>query len=274
MNRPRHGCMIPALTLALLWASSSAAQQHKPIPPYRCSGQTDKVLSGIEISTPGVAVEVTSNCTLTIRNSRIHGGKVAIKVTGNGTLNIIKATVESHKVAVLTAGNGTTNARGSTFYGKSQVAGNGDFNNNGGNTFHKKGRKVKGPIARAEAPAAPGGEPVAPKKKYKKHGVIKCVGAGHRTLKGRSIITAGTAIKVMGSCKVTLINCRIEAGKAAVSVVGSGVVVLHDSTIKGRRAAIKIVGTGSVKAKDSRIIGGIKVVGTGAFINLGGNTIK
>ena len=89
-----------------------------------------------------------------------------------------------------------------------------------------------------------------------------------------SWITAGNAVKVVGSCRITLIGCHIEAGKAAVAIMGSGVVVIRDSYIKGRQAAVKIVGSGTVKAKNSRIFGKVKAVGTARFVDQGGNTIK
>ena len=191
MIRARHIIWItPVLTATLLWALPAAAQNHKPRKPYRCTGQTDKVLSGVEISTAGIAVKVTGNCTLHINNSFIRGGKTAIKVTGNGTLSIRNSTVVSSRTAVLTTGNGTTNAKNSTFHGRNRVKGNGDFNNNGGNKFRKPGGKVKAPKApppRAEAPAPPPADKPKPKpgKGYRKHAVIKCLGAGRRTLRRR-----------------------------------------------------------------------------------------
>lgn len=275
MNRARFIGMIPMTALALLWAAPAAAQNLKPHPAYTCSGQTDKVLNSVEINVPGIAVEVHGNCTLTIKNSRIHGGKKAIRVHGNGTLNIRNTVVVASKVAVHTHGNGTTNAKNSTFRGKIRVSGNGDFNKRGGNKFRKPGKPGK--RVKAPPPPPPPAEddtPAPPRKKYKKHGVVKCVGAGKRVLKGRKIITAGNAIKVVGSCRITLIGCYIEAGKAAVAVMGSGTIIIKDSIIKGGQAAIKIVGSGKVVAKDSRIKGGVKVVGTGRFVDKGGNTLK
>lgn len=263
------------LITALLWAAPAAAQNHKPHPAYRCSGQTDKVLSGVHIETGGIAIRVSGNCTLIIKNSFIRGGAKAIHVSGNGTLHIKTSTVVSSRIAVHTSGNGTTNAKKTTFFGRSAVSGNGDFNNNGGNKFRKPGA-FKGPTARPPAaesppPAAP---PAAGPVGYKKHAPVRCIGAGHRVLKKRFIHTRGNAISTMGSCKVTLIDCHLDAGKNGIIARGSSLIVIRNSTIKGGSAAIRIIGSGTVKARGSRIFGGVKTVGSSRFVNQGGNTIK
>ncbi len=103
--------------------------------------------------------------------------------------------------------------------------------------------------------------------------MIKCIGSGHRTLKGRSIITGGTAISIVGSCSVTLKRCLIQA-KNAIVVQGSGSVIIRNSVIRGRKSAIKILGSGVVKAKNSRIIGRIKAIGTATYVDQGGNSRK
>ena len=93
-------------------------------------------------------------------------------------------------------------------------------------------------------------------------------------MKNRRIETPGDAVKVVGTCSVTIVGSEIVAGGFGVLSVGTGEVRIVDSVVRGKKGAVSIKGTGSVHAKGSKLSGGVKTIGTGRFVDGGGNTVE
>ena len=70
-------------------------------------------------------------------DSRVDGGGQAIKVLGDGDLTIKRSVVRGGEAAVVVTGNGTVGASKSRFSGRIVKKGDGDFDDEGGNTFGK-----------------------------------------------------------------------------------------------------------------------------------------
>jgi len=83
-----------------------------------------------------VAVLARGNCTLTLEQSEISGN-VALQVQGNATVSLLNCRVEGSSVAVEVSGNGTVRASGSVFRGRLAQAGNGSFEDGGGNSWQR-----------------------------------------------------------------------------------------------------------------------------------------
>lgn len=100
-----------------------------------CHENEDLLLRGATVSTAGNGVLVQGNCTITIDDSQISSGENALLVEGNGTIIIRNSQIQGKRNALLIQGNGTVEAENSNFTGHKQLEDNGDFEDNGGNTW-------------------------------------------------------------------------------------------------------------------------------------------
>lgn len=262
--------LLGSLGLIMLVASPASAGPPKGLKPHApivCKGNRDIKLVKRHIETRGDAITIIGNCDVVVEGSQIVAGGAAIKLMGNGDISITNSVVRGAAHAIHLMGNGTVKAKGTQFHGKISVLGNGEFKDLGGNTFDKRGPKPKG------KPDEPAAEPPPAPGKLKKADPPRCVGSRGLTLTNRLIKTEGDGVAVVGSCTIRLVNCRVEAGANGVAMIGSGRVVLENTYVKGR-SAVSIVGSGDVSAQGCQLHGGIQRVGTGKFIDKGGNTIK
>ncbi len=100
-----------------------------------CYGTEDLLLDGADISVQGNGVVVEGSCTITIRNSQISASENALLVQGNGDIIISGSQVQGARNAVQILGNGTVEATNTTFVGQKDVQDNGDFEDEGGNSW-------------------------------------------------------------------------------------------------------------------------------------------
>jgi len=265
-----------SLTTLLLFAGSANAGPHlRPHPPLVCKDNQELKLVKRVINADAVAVIASDNCRLTLDSCEIVGGGNALKVSDNAEVKLRNSMVQGHG-AMLISENASVSARGSRIFGRITTTENGEFKNKGGNTLHKgrgPGRRPHAsPPADAPEDTPPADEP-APAR-LKPAPPVRCVGSDDIRLHNRLIKTGGDGVAVVGSCNIFLTNCRVEAGKNGIAVTGSGNVTLRNTEVIGRAAAISILGSGNVVAEGCRINGKIRRVGTGKFVNKGGNTIR
>jgi hypothetical protein len=261
---------LPSLLALLLagpaWGGPPAGLKRSK--PIVCRGNKGINLTKRLIETKGDAITLMGNCNLVINRAYITAGGTAIKVMGNGDVKILDSHIQGKRFAVQILGNGTVVAEGSTFVGKIGKLGSGEFKDAGRNTFGKGGA-TKQP---AEKPTDEADK--APPKKLKPAPPVRNMGSNDIKLVNRLIKTNGNGVSIMGSGDVTLIGCRIEAGKNGISIMGSGDVTLKDCYIKGKASAVSIMGSGDVTASGSQLYGGIRRLGSGKYVDNGGNTVK
>ncbi len=104
-------------------------------PPVVCHGNEDIELVNAVIDAPDIAIHVVGNCNVTVVNSEISAGNVAISIQGNGDVRLQNSTVQGGQAAVSITGNGDVYAKDTTFTGQKVIVGNGDYNDEGGNTW-------------------------------------------------------------------------------------------------------------------------------------------
>jgi hypothetical protein len=110
----------------------SGLRQH---PPVTCTGNREIVLEGVHIAAPEVAVDVVGNCSVVVTNSHIAGGRYGVLIRGNGEVRFHNSTVEGGEASYVIMGNGAISARGTRFVGQHMITGNGDFQDQGSNTW-------------------------------------------------------------------------------------------------------------------------------------------
>jgi hypothetical protein len=99
---------------------------------------------------------------------------------------------------------------------------------------------------------------------------IRCTGARNMVVRNRYIRTAGTALRVMGSCDITLINTHLISTKGtAIEMVGSGDVKLVRSFVRGARRALSMVGSGDLTVNNSTVVGRVSKAGSGDIKKVG-----
>ncbi len=104
---------------------------------FVCKGNQNITLKNRWIRTNGNAIVVKGNCDLVLINSWIVADGIAIKTTGNGDIKIRNSFIYGGRYSIYVGGQGDVYAKNSTFQGSIKKVGNGDFNNQGGNTFQK-----------------------------------------------------------------------------------------------------------------------------------------
>ena len=107
----------------------------EPHPPVVCQGSENIFLYGVYIETPDNAIEVLGNCDVTIRDSHLRAGGMAIYIAGNGDVRIESSLIEGVRAAVSIHGNGDVFATQSRIVGPTEVLGNGDIEDGGGNEW-------------------------------------------------------------------------------------------------------------------------------------------
>lgn len=96
-------------------ADAPKLERHDPI---ECSTTTTMELSNVIIEAKDVAVKVTGDCAVSIKNSHIVGGKAALKVTSGGSISVVNTVVISKGEAVSITGVGAIDLKNSVVHGK------------------------------------------------------------------------------------------------------------------------------------------------------------
>jgi hypothetical protein len=103
---------------------------------FSCGGGDELELMGRTIDSDGVVVYAFGSCDVVIENCEITSRSVAIRVEGNADVEIVNSRIEGAIAAIQHGGNADIEASGTDFIG--EIVGNGDFEDNGGNTFRSK----------------------------------------------------------------------------------------------------------------------------------------
>jgi len=104
--------------------------------PMRCEANQELSLVNAYISGAGPAVVVTGNCVLTVDNTTLDVSGVAIQVEDNGQLTIRNSRVTGAGGSCAISGNGAIHASGTVFVGRRGSSENGEFIDEGGNSFN------------------------------------------------------------------------------------------------------------------------------------------
>lgn len=104
--------------------------------PMRCEANQELSLVNTYITGAGPAVVVSGNCVLTVENSTLDVSGVAIQVEDNGQLTIRNSHVSGAGGSCAISGNGAIHASGSVFVGRRGSTDNGEFVDEGGNSFN------------------------------------------------------------------------------------------------------------------------------------------
>jgi hypothetical protein len=105
---------------------------------YTCGRGDELVLSGETIKTDAVAVYAYGSCDVVIVNCEILAGTVAIRASGNADVEIRDSRIEGLSSAIEIEGNADVEASDTEFIGSIIESGNGEFDDSGGNTFHRR----------------------------------------------------------------------------------------------------------------------------------------
>lgn len=110
----------------------------RTIKPIICQGNKDQEFTRVLITGDGDGVVIQGNCDITLRDSQVDVQGYGVKVQGNGDVKLVRTFVRGKKGSVIIMGNGDVNASSSTLVGKIQKLGNGEFNDQGNNTFRQR----------------------------------------------------------------------------------------------------------------------------------------
>jgi hypothetical protein len=102
----------------------------------RCEGNQELSLVNAYIAGPGPAVVVSGNCLLTVENTTLDVSGVAIQVEDNGQLTLRNSRVSGAGGSYALSGNGSLHASGTVFVGRRSATENGEFTDEGGNSFN------------------------------------------------------------------------------------------------------------------------------------------
>ena len=253
MNRELK-IVVVVLLCTLVCLPSLVSAKRKAMSPIICSGNQDLVIRNRIIRARRVAVRASGNCDLTIVNSVLIGGKIALQVTGNADVKLRGNILKSARYAVVIGGNGTIKDRGLNQYrGKiRRVSRAATFK------LSKRSRIMKNRgaprlgtvrgIARSGRTAttvrgsaiARSFTHIGPPRGLKKARPIYCVGSREIVLKKQAIVAAKTAIVLMGSCRLKIVDSWISGNHYEIHAMGSAEVVIVRSYVGGKKAAIQI----------------------------------
>ena len=117
LHIPALLAMCASLTLAAVIADADNPKL-KPHDPVECSTTTTMELSNVIIKAKDVAVKVTGDCAVSIKNSQIIGDKAALEVTSGGSISVVNTVVISKDKAVFLTGVGAIDLTDSVVHGK------------------------------------------------------------------------------------------------------------------------------------------------------------
>lgn len=110
-------------------------KQHAPIV---CQGNQERTYSHVYLKCRNDCVLVQGNCDITIKDSHLEAGRHGVLLQGNGDIKLVRTYVEGHASAISISGNGDVSASGCTIVGGVKTSGNGDFEDEGKNSFRQR----------------------------------------------------------------------------------------------------------------------------------------
>jgi len=109
----------------------------KRVGPFVCRGTKNIRISNCLIRAKENAITVTKGCSLTIDRCWLFAGQNAVETQSDGVVKIRRSYIEGRRAAVVIRGKGDVRAKGSTFNGRVQKRGKGNFQDEGGNIAAK-----------------------------------------------------------------------------------------------------------------------------------------